>query len=79
MKKFKKTTSALLVAGLTVAGSSYAWANEAIFNSEDETAAEIEPVVTKMVQTNVFLEELNRIIAEQSLKPFVRRKTWLFT
>ncbi len=53
--KLKKTTAALLVAGLTVAGSSYAWANEAIFKQEDEqkeiaaevtTATEIEPVVT---------------------------------
>ncbi|MFY3792044.1 hypothetical protein ACOQFO_10250 [Ureibacillus sp. MALMAid1270] len=58
MKKFKKTTAALLVAGLTVAGSSYAWANEAIFNSEDETAAdvttatEIEPVVTLVPSNN---------------------------
>ncbi|KGR78857.1 hypothetical protein [Ureibacillus manganicus] len=53
--KLKKTTAALLVAGLTIAGSSYAWANETVFNSEDEqkeasaevtTASEIESVVT---------------------------------
>ena len=53
--KLKKTTAALLVAGLTIAGSSYAWADELIFNTEDDqtntsaeltTTAETEPVVT---------------------------------
>ncbi|CAM5179540.1 hypothetical protein UACE39S_03559 [Ureibacillus acetophenoni] len=48
-----------------MAGSSYAWANEAIFNSEDETVAdvttatEIEPVVTLVPSNNESEETTN--------------------
>lgn len=52
--KLKKTTAAILVAGLTVAGSSLAFANETVFKTDEvkdeiaaevTTAADIKPVV----------------------------------
>ncbi|SOC37385.1 DUF2756 domain-containing protein [Ureibacillus acetophenoni] len=52
--KLKKTTAAILVAGLTVAGSSLAFANDTIFKADEEkeeisaevtTAADIQPGV----------------------------------
>ncbi len=75
--KLKKTTAALLVAGLTVAGSSYAWANETILkpiegqtDSETEltTTVEIEPVVTLDPLENESEESATLVSADEDTK-----------
>nr|WP_106778941.1 hypothetical protein [Lysinibacillus timonensis] len=57
--KFKKTSAALLIAGLTVAGSSYAFANEAIFppsDDQNEENSSEQTVTNATVETNSSVE-----------------------